>query len=100
MTRRQAHLSQEQLQDPLNLLNSLPGGKEMVNLSPKVNGGGKSLPLLTSGNSVQEWSGRADSNRRLPAPKAGALTRLRHVPTLTESNQLPPEAGQDLPQGG
>ena len=26
------------------------------------------------------WSGRADSNRRLPAPKAGALTRLRHVP--------------------
>ena len=28
----------------------------------------------------KNWSGRADSNRRLPAPKAGALTRLRHVP--------------------
>ncbi len=28
------------------------------------------------------WSGRADSNRRLPAPKAGALTRLRHVPMV------------------
>ncbi len=28
------------------------------------------------------WSGRADLNRRPPAPKAGALTRLRYVPNL------------------
>src|SRR5918994_1201441 len=26
------------------------------------------------------WSGRPDLNRRPPAPKAGALTKLRHVP--------------------
>ena len=28
------------------------------------------------------WSGRADLNGRPPAPKAGALTRLRYAPTL------------------
>ncbi len=27
------------------------------------------------------WSGRADLNRRPPAPKAGALTSLRYAPT-------------------
>ena len=27
------------------------------------------------------WSGRADLNGRPPAPKAGALTRLRYAPT-------------------
>ena len=27
------------------------------------------------------WSGWSDSNRRHPAPKAGALTGLRHTPT-------------------
>ena len=27
------------------------------------------------------WSGRQDSNLRPPAPKAGALTRLRYAPT-------------------
>ena len=26
------------------------------------------------------WSGWPDSNRRPPAPKAGALTKLRHIP--------------------
>src|SRR5947209_8302224 len=28
------------------------------------------------------WSGREDSNLRPPAPKAGALTRLRYTPTI------------------
>ena len=28
------------------------------------------------------WSGREDSNFRPPAPKAGALTRLRYIPLL------------------
>jgi hypothetical protein len=28
------------------------------------------------------WSGQQDSNLRPPAPKAGALTRLRYAPTL------------------
>ena len=28
----------------------------------------------------QRWSGRKDSNLRPPAPKAGALTRLRYAP--------------------
>jgi hypothetical protein len=37
-----------------------------------------------------EKSGRADSNRRPPAPKAGALTRLRYVPpTLSVLAALP-----------
>jgi hypothetical protein len=30
----------------------------------------------------KKWSGRADLNGRPPAPKAGALTRLRYAPTL------------------
>ncbi len=32
------------------------------------------------------WSGRADLNCRPPAPKAGALTRLRYSPTLIENH--------------
>ncbi len=34
-----------------------------------------SVPIIYS------WSGRKDSNLRPPAPKAGALTRLRYAPT-------------------
>ena len=30
----------------------------------------------------KNWSGRADLNGRPPAPKAGALTRLRYAPIL------------------
>ena len=29
---------------------------------------------------MQSWSGRLDSNQRPPAPKAGALTKLRYAP--------------------
>ena len=29
---------------------------------------------------TKKWSGRADLNGRPPAPKAGALTRLRYAP--------------------
>jgi len=36
MTMRYAHLSHEHLRDSVNLLNDLPCGKEMVNISPKV----------------------------------------------------------------
>jgi hypothetical protein len=32
---------------------------------------------------IVSWSGRADLNRRPPAPKAGALTRLRYVPMFS-----------------
>jgi hypothetical protein len=31
----------------------------------------------------EKWSGRADLNGRPPAPKAGALTRLRYAPTYS-----------------
>jgi hypothetical protein len=31
---------------------------------------------------TKKWSGRADLNGRPPAPKAGALTRLRYAPIL------------------
>ena len=31
------------------------------------------------------WSGRADSNCRPPAPKAGALTRLRYAPLIQDN---------------
>jgi integrase len=36
MTMRYAHLSHEHLRDSVNLLNDLPGSKEMVNIAPKV----------------------------------------------------------------
>ena len=36
MTMRYAHLSHEHLRDSVTLLNDLPGGKEMVNIGPKV----------------------------------------------------------------
>ena len=38
MTMRYAHLSQEHLGDSVNLLNDTPGGKQMVNIGPKVRG--------------------------------------------------------------
>ena len=31
----------------------------------------------------RKWSGWRDSNSRPPAPKAGALTRLRYIPNNT-----------------
>jgi integrase len=43
MTMRYAHLSQEHLKDSVNLLNDMPSGKEMVNITPKANGA-KNLP--------------------------------------------------------
>ena len=36
MTMRYVHLSPEHLRDSVNLLNDLPGGKEMVNIPPKA----------------------------------------------------------------
>jgi len=44
MTMRYAHLSQEHLKDSVNLLNDMPGGKEMVNIGLKATGA-KNLPL-------------------------------------------------------
>ena len=41
---------------------------------------------LSRSNFVSKiWSGRADLNGRPPAPKAGALTRLRYAPTSIKS---------------
>ena len=36
--------------------------------------------LAIAWNIIEKWSGRADLNGRPPAPKAGALTRLRYAP--------------------
>jgi hypothetical protein len=33
-------------------------------------------------NNTMNWSGWRDSNPRPPAPKAGALTKLRYIPCL------------------
>ena len=38
MTMRYAHLSQEHLRDSVNLLNDMPSGKQMVNITPKATG--------------------------------------------------------------
>ena len=38
--------------------------------------------------SYEKWSGRADLNGRPPAPKAGALTRLRYAPTFTSNEKI------------
>lgn len=35
------------------------------------------------------WSGREDLNLRPLAPQASALTRLRHVPTISQLNRVP-----------
>ena len=46
---------------------------------------------LTRGPEMQ--SGRPDSNWRLPAPKAGALTRLRYAPQVCSCySYAPPDA--------
>ena len=44
-------------------------------------------------------SGRADSNGRPPAPKAGALTRLRYAPSLVTANKPQRGGGQYLIHG-
>jgi integrase len=38
MTMRYAHLSQEHLRDSVNLLNDMPSGKQMVNITPNATG--------------------------------------------------------------
>ena len=38
------------------------------------------LDLTGFEENSKKWSGRADLNGRPPAPKAGALTRLRYAP--------------------
>jgi hypothetical protein len=43
------------------------------------------------------WSGWPDSNRRPPAPKAGALTKLRHIP-LNRSVAYRPQAESRRPR--
>lgn len=42
------------------------------------------LPL--SYTRSKKWSGREDLNLRPPAPKAGALAKLRHAPTGLSEN--------------
>jgi hypothetical protein len=41
---------------------------------------GSHLAVLSKPCDLHVWSGWPDSNRRPPAPKAGALTKLRHIP--------------------
>lgn len=50
------------------------GGPEIVPTDESISGCNVSLSI--------RWSGREDSNLWPPGPKPGALTRLRHVPTL------------------
>jgi hypothetical protein len=46
-------------------------------------------------HTVEKWSGWADSNRRPPAPEAGALTGLRYTPTHSTKtyNKTTPNEG-------
>ena len=44
--------------------------------------------FITLHSSLYLWSGRADLNGRPPAPKAGALTRLRYAPILNRLSRL------------
>ncbi len=37
---------------------------------------------------VVGWSGREDLNLRPPAPKAGALAKLRYAPLLTDKSDI------------
>ena len=47
-----------------------------------------SIPLKKEKPISDLLSGRSDLNRRPPAPKAGALTGLRHSPLLLNLDQL------------
>ena len=40
----------------------------------------KNVPDDCIKNVLVTWSGWPDSNRRFPAPKAGAITKLDHIP--------------------
>ena len=44
--------------------------------------------MTSSAVTEENWSGRRDSNSRPPAPKAGALTRLRYVPKPKKSQAI------------
>src|SRR5579859_7009354 len=48
---------------------------------------GKARELIHSNYSLDQ-SGWRDSNPRPPAPKAGALTKLRHIPLDAEAYRL------------
>ncbi len=62
-------------------------------------------PAKKSGR--EKWSGRPDSNRRPPAPKAGALARLRYAPSQSNflsryppTNQLTSISSRPRPAAG
>ena len=80
MTKRYAHLSHKHRKKAVSLLNGLtaPSKKSPVTKVSHL----KKSRSRRSRKLLKKWSGRADLNRRPPAPKAGALTRLRYVPNL------------------
>ncbi len=51
---------------------------------------------LDTENPLDYWSGWGDLNSRPPAPKAGALAKLRHIPVDQHSNPVSARAVADL----
>jgi hypothetical protein len=51
-------------------------------ITPDRAGRGASQRRITDAWYGVLWSGWRDSNPRPPAPKAGALTKLRHIPCV------------------
>ena len=49
-------------------------------------------PIAELANTSSAWSGWGDSNSRPPAPKAGALTKLRYTPSVGQQPIAAPSA--------
>jgi len=87
MTKYYTHLSEEYARKTAEILNGLCRINSVFGNKPETLAGSKQLlqipSLVSVWHSRETWSGRADLNGRPPAPKAGALTRLRYAPTHT-----------------
>ena len=71
-------------------MDAFPGGRCYI-FATTAGVWASSRSPLTCVSAGQAMSGRGDSNSRPPAPKAGALTRLRYAPfdLRKRSNSLP-----------
>jgi hypothetical protein len=53
-------------------------GSKLTHLAPTL----APRPVIAKIHNALTWSGWRDSNPRPPAPKAGALTKLRYIPCV------------------
>ena len=92
MTKHYTHLSEEYARKTAEILNGLCRVNSVCGNKMETSAGSEQLlqrpSLVSVCHSSEKWSGRADLNGRPPAPKAGALTRLRYAPTYTLNKKI------------